>query len=240
MAAERQAASLTGAAINFDRLEQSLQRSVEKEERYWRENDAKFRAMAQKVATYEEFEDIVKASHIKPLTEDITQLDLKRSSWTTSGRQQERHRRKLVGADPASSPDLDNTTVPATPQDFVRRWRSRNGPQRYSLAILAQVLTALHENYQSTDREAVSLLLRACGKAPRFALATEFFTPDDCDVAKQLWQCVAQDADAAEVDKLRRGWSHIIDADVIMAAKAEDSKQASSNADTTEEVDPNT
>ena len=36
------------------------------DERYWRENDAKFRAVAQN-ATYEQFEDIVKASHLKPL-----------------------------------------------------------------------------------------------------------------------------------------------------------------------------
>lgn len=37
-----------------------------KDERYWRENDAKFRAVSQNV-TFEQFEDIVKASHLKPL-----------------------------------------------------------------------------------------------------------------------------------------------------------------------------
>ena len=33
---------------------------------YWQKNDAKFRALAQN-ATYDQFEEIVKASHIKPL-----------------------------------------------------------------------------------------------------------------------------------------------------------------------------
>ena len=36
------------------------------DERYWRENDAKFRAVAQH-ASYDQFEQIVKASHLKPL-----------------------------------------------------------------------------------------------------------------------------------------------------------------------------
>ena len=37
-----------------------------RDEKYWRENDAKFRAVAQN-ATYQQFEDIVRASHLKPL-----------------------------------------------------------------------------------------------------------------------------------------------------------------------------
>jgi coiled-coil domain-containing protein 103 len=42
-------------SINFDKLEKELTAAVEFDSRYWRENDAKFRAVAQKVASYEEF-----------------------------------------------------------------------------------------------------------------------------------------------------------------------------------------
>jgi ASC-1-like (ASCH) protein len=77
---------VAGDTINFDQLNATLQHAVDKEDRYYRENDAKFRAVAQKVQSYEEFEDIVKASHIKPMTEDVANLELKRSSWSTSGR----------------------------------------------------------------------------------------------------------------------------------------------------------
>jgi hypothetical protein len=42
-------------SINFDKLEKELEAAVESDNRYWRENDAKFRAINQKVATYEEF-----------------------------------------------------------------------------------------------------------------------------------------------------------------------------------------
>jgi len=41
--------------IDFKKLEHELETAVEGEARYWRENDAKFRAVNQKVATYDEF-----------------------------------------------------------------------------------------------------------------------------------------------------------------------------------------
>ncbi|XP_045575466.1 coiled-coil domain-containing protein 103 [Salmo salar] len=53
--------------INFSALERELQSAVEADNKYQRENDAKFRALHQKVGTYEAFRDIVLASHLKPL-----------------------------------------------------------------------------------------------------------------------------------------------------------------------------
>lgn len=41
--------------IDFSALEKELNRAVEADKKYHRENDAKFRAIHQKVATYEEF-----------------------------------------------------------------------------------------------------------------------------------------------------------------------------------------
>ena len=77
---------LSDDVINFKRLDEAVQGALEAEAKYTRENDAKFRAVAQKVATYEEFEGIVQGAHIKPMTEDIAALDLKRSNWMDSGR----------------------------------------------------------------------------------------------------------------------------------------------------------
>lgn len=70
--------------VDLKLLEATISSAVQHDERYQRENDAKFRAVAQKVQSYEEFEGIVKASHIKPITEDITNLSLGRSTWNTS------------------------------------------------------------------------------------------------------------------------------------------------------------
>ena len=41
--------------VDFDKLEKELANAVEADQRYWRENDAKLRAVHQKVATYDEF-----------------------------------------------------------------------------------------------------------------------------------------------------------------------------------------
>ena len=41
--------------IDFNALEEQLHAAVDADARYWRENDAKFRAINQKVGSYEEF-----------------------------------------------------------------------------------------------------------------------------------------------------------------------------------------
>nr|CDS28586.1 coiled coil domain containing protein 103 [Hymenolepis microstoma] len=46
---------LKSLGLDVDRLESELKRSVRLEERRWHENDAKLRAVEQKVATYDEF-----------------------------------------------------------------------------------------------------------------------------------------------------------------------------------------
>ena len=59
--------------IDFGKLEKQLLVAVDEDARYRRENDAKFRAVAQNVASYEEFKDIVAASHLKPLDKKDTE-----------------------------------------------------------------------------------------------------------------------------------------------------------------------
>lgn len=60
--------------INFSKLQHEFYTAKQADEKYSRENDAKFRAVRQKVGSYEEFQDIVAASHLKPLDryDDIT------------------------------------------------------------------------------------------------------------------------------------------------------------------------
>ena len=48
--------------MDFDKLESQLKSQMEKDDKYWRENDAKFRA-AKQMATYDEFVEIVKVLH---------------------------------------------------------------------------------------------------------------------------------------------------------------------------------
>ena len=45
--------------IDFSALETELQASIESDMKYWRENDAKIRAVEQRVSTYDEFRSII-------------------------------------------------------------------------------------------------------------------------------------------------------------------------------------
>ncbi|XP_023573921.1 coiled-coil domain-containing protein 103 isoform X3 [Octodon degus] len=54
-------------AVDFKALEKELRAALAADEKYERENAAKFRAVAQKVPSYEDFRNIVLASHLKPL-----------------------------------------------------------------------------------------------------------------------------------------------------------------------------
>jgi len=56
-----------GDSIDLSSLEKNFRRAADSETRYWQQNDAKFRALAQKVPTYEDFKEIVAASHLRPL-----------------------------------------------------------------------------------------------------------------------------------------------------------------------------
>ena len=71
--------------IDFDEIERLGLQAIDKDARYWTENDAKFRAVNQKVASYEEFRDIVKASHLKPLgkKDKVEAIPHKASVWNS-------------------------------------------------------------------------------------------------------------------------------------------------------------
>ena len=53
--------------VDYNKIQNEVKNAVKAEQRYWTENDAKFRAIAQHVPTYEDFRQIVLASHLKPL-----------------------------------------------------------------------------------------------------------------------------------------------------------------------------
>ncbi|CAL8238303.1 unnamed protein product [Lota lota] len=53
--------------IDFVSLERELWCAVQEEQKVQRENSAKLRAVSQRLATYQEFRDIVLSCHLKPL-----------------------------------------------------------------------------------------------------------------------------------------------------------------------------
>ncbi|XP_056157933.1 coiled-coil domain-containing protein 103 [Lampris incognitus] len=70
-----------GELINFSALERELCAAVEADQRYQRENDAKLRAINQKVGSYEEFRDIVLSCHLKPLERKDKEGAARKQPW---------------------------------------------------------------------------------------------------------------------------------------------------------------
>ncbi|XP_035510229.1 coiled-coil domain-containing protein 103 [Morone saxatilis] len=66
--------------IDFSALERELQRAIESEQRYERENEAKLRAVGQRV-TYSQFRDLVLSSHLKPLERKDKDGAPRRQPW---------------------------------------------------------------------------------------------------------------------------------------------------------------
>ena len=61
--------------INLEKLQNQVKAEILADEKYWRENSAKMRAIEQKVPTYEDFRQIVLASHLRPLDKGETLHD---------------------------------------------------------------------------------------------------------------------------------------------------------------------
>ena len=70
-----------GDLIDFMALEKELQRSVQSEEKYQRENSAKLRAVSQQVPSFEQFRSLVLASHLKPLERRDKQGSSRKQPW---------------------------------------------------------------------------------------------------------------------------------------------------------------
>ena len=129
--------------IDVDKLERELASALEADRKYSRENDAKFRAVHQKVATYEEFRcglfslthttsssllfrDIVKASHLTALDrDDITGRKGWKQPWNP-----------VAAASATETPQVhivsgNHGNKPAPPlnnvQDFLREWKRLKG-----------------------------------------------------------------------------------------------------------------
>lgn len=65
--------------INKEQIQNQVKREILLEEKYWRENSAKLRAVEQRVPTYEDFRQMVLASHLKPLDKGESIRDNKKN-----------------------------------------------------------------------------------------------------------------------------------------------------------------
>ncbi|XP_074080443.1 dynein axonemal assembly factor 19 [Macrotis lagotis] len=193
--------------IDFRALEKELQAALAADEKYQRENAAKFRAVEQKVASYEEFRDIVLASHLKPLERKDKMGIKKMVPWNCHGKSAT----ALPGITQEESTDVSQKgdCQPETSSDFYRAWRHhlRNGPERYQtllklgaptlghlfrvdvgFGLLGELLITLEENFKTADCTAVLGILHSLSRTGRFGLNLSLLSNAERTSCQKLFQ----------------------------------------------------
>eukprot|EP00058_Branchiostoma_floridae_P013145 XP_002598633.1 hypothetical protein BRAFLDRAFT_118362 [Branchiostoma floridae] len=189
--------------LDFRKLERELAAAVEADHKYQRENDAKFRAIKQQVGSYDEFRDIVMASHLRPLEkkDNLQNMDIKQP-WNV-------HASTQADGQNAAQTQIqqDEEKLPKNGHEFARDWKRycKTTPDKYkfikkiggeklaeifkteiSFGLLGEILTALNDSYVQEDSGFVYQVLDGLTKVGRFELSVDFLSSKESQAAKEL------------------------------------------------------
>lgn len=191
--------------IDFRKLEKELALAVEADAKYVRENDAKFRAVEQRVASYEEFRDIVSAAHLKPLErKDITGEKSGKQPWNphAQGKSQTTLTNSNLSLLPASK-------MPKTTHEFTKAWKRQCKTEldKYQLLLgiggqglrsifkaeismghLGEFLVILHNCLDEKDTSKILVILQELSRTNRFDLCLKFLGEEEKVVASKLFK----------------------------------------------------
>lgn len=192
-------------SLNFEKIEKELDSAMTADQRYWRENDAKFRAVHQKVATYEEFRDIVKASHIKPLEKgDKMDSVTFNQPWNIAATKNSDNSEKQTTGEIGQSKN-----IPKSGQEFVQYWRrylkSLGDQYAYLLSIggdnlsnifkteisfglLGDIIKALENKVIDSEAESVLCVLEGLSRTNRFSLSVQFLSSKEKEICRSLME----------------------------------------------------
>ena len=187
--------------IDFNKLESELADAIAKDEKYQRENDAKFRAIRQKVANYDEFRDIVLASHLKPLDKQDKSGGMRYQSWNRMGINSD----KTVNADCDHIPST-SWLIPKTSSEFDKSWKrickSSSDKFEFLVAIgpeglknifitdspLGEIVECISEEANYPDHLSIILgLLEIISLSKRFSLNLSFLDSEEIKKLKDIF-----------------------------------------------------
>ncbi|NXW04245.1 CC103 protein, partial [Fregetta grallaria] len=190
-------------ALDPAALERELRVAVAADERRERENDAKLRAVRQRVASYEEFRNIVMASHLKPLEKKDKMGKRRNVLWNPCAA----HAKAPQASNVEIPQELDQ--LPGTSAEFYRDWRRclKSGKEKYQLllelggkalgrifqadlgfGLLGEFLTVLAENICREDRDAILQILQSLSGTKRFGLNVDLLSELEKESSRDLFR----------------------------------------------------
>ncbi|NXS65221.1 CC103 protein, partial [Pandion haliaetus] len=190
-------------ALDPRALERELRAAVVADERWERENNAKLRAVRQRVPSYEEFRNIVLASHLKPLEKKDKMGERRSMLWNPCAAQA-----KAPQASDVEIPqELDQ--LPRTSLEFYRDWRRclKSGKEKYQFllelggkalgrifqadlgfGLLGEFLMVLAENVCHEDRDAILQILQSLSGTKRFGLNVDLLSESEKESSRDLFR----------------------------------------------------
>lgn len=229
--------SAVGAApmgsADFKSLEDELIDNVEKDVRYWQQNDAKLRAV-KNVSTYQEFSDIVKAAHLRPLTKkEIENKSGSSATWNNvANNMQDSKQSTNFVADVDIKDNIPSACSPKV-QEFILSFRrldtakhrykylSLHGAEHVGCtfhneeippSVLVELLETLliFPSNSVPDIVAVTRLLDVITGTKRFELAIEFLSSTELDTLCSLFDKLEESLKSGQQDLAEQGvteWS---------------------------------
>ncbi|XP_018090328.1 coiled-coil domain-containing protein 103 isoform X2 [Xenopus laevis] len=186
--------------IDFRQLERELANALAADQKYSRENDAKFRAIHQKVASYEEFRDIVLASNLKPLERKDKVGGERKQPWNPS------FNTNSCARESENVMPEESFSDPTNAFEFTRDWRRLgNGEKYYYLlrvgaeklsqlfhaevcsGLLGEFLLVLNESFQAIHLETVLQILQTLAETKRFDLNLVFLSGSEKESSQKLF-----------------------------------------------------
>lgn len=218
----------------FIQMEQDLYAALETDTQRELENDAKFRAVSQKVSSYEEFREMVKAAHLKPLNRGhVTAKNSRGRIWNSIALKKSAIEEEAMETEPRPCECPTNVLplqLPSSSSQFLCWWRRCDQPSRLSLLyklgpaalghlfridiptdLLGEILQALYGfNSSVEDVIAVVALLEALTEVKRFSLGLQFLNSAEHTTCRQLMQKLMASLVHREQDLAEQGvteWS---------------------------------
>ncbi|XP_038024748.2 dynein axonemal assembly factor 19 [Anas platyrhynchos] len=190
-------------ALDLGALHRELRAALAADEKHAREDEAKFRAVRQRVGSYEEFRDIVLASHLKPLEKKDKMGNKRNVLWNPCAG----HTKGQQVGDVEIPQELDQ--LPGTSAEFYRDWRRclKSGKEKYQLllklegkalgrifqadlgfGLLGEFLAVLAENICHEDRDAVLQILQSLSGTKRFGLNVDLLSDSEKESTRDLFR----------------------------------------------------
>ncbi|XP_071942584.1 dynein axonemal assembly factor 19-like [Antedon mediterranea] len=193
--------------IDFQKLEKELSLAVDAHNKYWRENDAKFRAVEQRVETYEQFRDIVAASHLKPL---------EKGDKEGLGRPRQQPWNPYVNKNDKDVQNLESKTdqplqipghLPKDGHEFMQQWKrlADNQQEKYnyilqfdadqlfstikheiSFGLLGEILKLFNMHFKEENCTDIFLILKQLSNTKRFSLSIDFLSKKEAQHRDEL------------------------------------------------------